>query len=91
MRTFGYCQQRTGAGSAGPRSVTVSVYAWTKSPASDTVAEPRALALLNGQPVVGFEVTRSKGASEIEVGATVQQALTELKAEHKRPRADRGF
>ena len=49
---------------------------------SDTVAEPRALALLNGQPVVGFEVTRSKGASEIEVGAAVQQALTELKAEH---------
>ena len=32
----------------------------------DTVAEPRAAALLNGKPVVGFEVARSKGAGEIE-------------------------
>ncbi len=48
----------------------------------DTVAEPRALALLNGVPVVGFEITRSRGASEVEVGAAVQKALTELKAEH---------
>ena len=48
----------------------------------DTVAEPRALALLNGVPVVGFEVTRSKGASEVEVGAAVQAALKELKQQH---------
>ncbi len=48
----------------------------------DTVAEPRALALLNGTPVVGFEITRSKGASEVEVGAAVQAALATLKAEH---------
>ena len=48
----------------------------------DTVAEPRALALLNGVPVVGFEVTRSKGASEVEVGAAVQDALKELKQQH---------
>ena len=44
----------------------------------DTVAESRAMALLNGKPVVGFEVTRSKGASEVEVGAGVQKALSEL-------------
>ncbi len=49
---------------------------------TDTVAEPRAVALLNGVPVVGFEVTRSKGASELEVGAGVQAALKELKAQH---------
>jgi multidrug efflux pump subunit AcrB len=48
----------------------------------DTVAEPRALALLNGVPVVGFEITRSKGASEVEVGAAVQVALAQLKSEH---------
>jgi multidrug efflux pump subunit AcrB len=48
----------------------------------DTVAEPRAAALLNGVPVVGFEITRSKGASEIEVGAAVKAALDELKAQH---------
>lgn len=39
----------------------------------DSVSEPRALALLNGKAVVGFEVTRSRGASEIEVGAGVQK------------------
>ncbi|MEO5695820.1 MAG: efflux RND transporter permease subunit, partial [Burkholderiaceae bacterium] len=47
---------------------------------SDTIAEPRSAALLNGQPVVGFEVSRSKGESEVTVGAAVQQALVELKA-----------
>ena len=33
----------------------------------DTVAEPRSAALLNGKPVVGFEITRSRGAGEVEV------------------------
>jgi multidrug efflux pump subunit AcrB len=46
----------------------------------DSFAEPRAAALLNGKPVVGFEVTRSRGASEVEVGAGVQKALAELRA-----------
>jgi len=46
----------------------------------DTVAEPRAMALLNGKPVVGFEVTRSRGAGEVEVGAGVHKALTALRA-----------
>ncbi|MFM2434739.1 MAG: hypothetical protein RL063_718 [Pseudomonadota bacterium] len=45
----------------------------------DSVSEPRALALLNGKPVVGFEVTRSRGASEIEVGVGVQKVLAELR------------
>ena len=48
----------------------------------DTVAEPRALAMLNGVSVVGFEITRSKGASEVEVGAAVKVALEELKIQH---------
>ena len=60
------------------RSVRLDEVATVK----DTVAEPRALALLNGVPVVGFEITRSKGASEVEVGAAVHVALTELKAQH---------
>jgi multidrug efflux pump subunit AcrB len=46
---------------------------------TDTVAEPRAAALLNGKPVVGFEVSRSRGESEVAVGAAVHQALAELK------------
>jgi multidrug efflux pump subunit AcrB len=49
---------------------------------SDTVAEPRALALLNGKPVVGFEITRSKGASEVEVGAGVKKVLAEFRLSH---------
>ncbi|OYU45845.1 MAG: RND transporter, partial [Burkholderiales bacterium PBB4] len=48
----------------------------------DTVAEKRSFALLNGKPVVGFEITRSKGASEVEVGAAVQKALADLKLQH---------
>ncbi|MFT4195869.1 efflux RND transporter permease subunit [Ottowia sp.] len=48
----------------------------------DTAAEPRTAALLDGQPVVGFEVARSRGASEVEVGAGVRQALAELQAAH---------
>jgi multidrug efflux pump subunit AcrB len=35
--------------------------------------------LLNGKSVVGFEVTRSRGASEVEVGEGVQKALAELR------------
>jgi multidrug efflux pump subunit AcrB len=46
----------------------------------DTVAERRALASLNGQPVVGFEITRSRGASELEVGEGVRAALDELRS-----------
>ncbi len=48
----------------------------------DTVAEPRAAALLNGTAVVGFEVARSRGASEVEVGAAVRAALADLKVAH---------
>jgi multidrug efflux pump subunit AcrB len=48
----------------------------------DTIAEPRSAALLNGKPVVGFEITRSKGASEVEAGQGVRAALAELKKMH---------
>jgi multidrug efflux pump subunit AcrB len=49
---------------------------------SDTVAEQRSAALLNGKPVVGFEITRSKGAGEVEVADGVRAQLDKLKAEH---------
>ena len=49
---------------------------------SDTVAEPRSAALMNGQPVVGFEVSRSRGESEVVVGAAVVKALGDFKAQH---------
>jgi len=46
----------------------------------DSFAEPRSAAFLNGKPVVGFEVTRSRGASELDVGAGVRQTLKDLQA-----------
>ncbi|MDP3827437.1 MAG: efflux RND transporter permease subunit [Polaromonas sp.] len=49
---------------------------------TDTYADPRSAALLDGKPVVGFEVARSRGESEVTVGAAVQVALAELKAQH---------
>ncbi|MBL0943949.1 MAG: efflux RND transporter permease subunit [Hydrogenophaga sp.] len=46
----------------------------------DTVADPTAAAFLDGKPVVGFEVARSRGASEIEVGDGVRAKLKALQA-----------
>jgi len=48
----------------------------------DTIAEQRSAAYLNGKPVVGFEVSRSKGASEVEAGKGVRLALEEMKKSH---------
>jgi len=49
---------------------------------SDTVAERRSTALLDGQPVVGFEIVRSRGAGEVEVATGVRKQLEQLKAQH---------
>ncbi|MFZ4537860.1 efflux RND transporter permease subunit [Propionivibrio sp.] len=49
---------------------------------SDSVAEVRSAALLNGQPVVGFEITRSRGAGEVEVADNVKITLERLKADY---------
>jgi multidrug efflux pump subunit AcrB len=49
---------------------------------SDTVAEVRSAALLNGRPVVGFEVVRTLGAGEIEVAQAVRAELARLRAAH---------
>ncbi|MDZ4314558.1 MAG: efflux RND transporter permease subunit [Azonexus sp.] len=49
---------------------------------SDAVAEQRSAALLNGAPVVGFEITRSRGAGEVELATNVRATLEKLKAEH---------
>ena len=49
---------------------------------SDTVGEQRSAALLNGAPVVGFEITRSRGAGEVDVAEGVRAQLARLKSEH---------
>ena len=49
---------------------------------TDTVAEPRSLATQDGQQVVGFEVFRTKGASELDIARDARLAVTELQASH---------
>ena len=58
---------------------------------ADTVAEPRSAALLNGQAVVGFEVARSRGASEVEVGKAVRARLDELRAQYPQVQITEAF
>lgn len=48
----------------------------------DTVAEPRALAEQDGRRVVGFEIFRTRGASETEVAAGARAAVAQLQKEH---------
>jgi multidrug efflux pump subunit AcrB len=48
----------------------------------DTVAEPRAVAELDGRKVVGFEVFRTRGASELDVAAGARKAVAELQQAH---------
>ena len=48
----------------------------------DTVAERRSIALLNGEPVVGFEIVRSLGASEVTVMKGVRESLRQMQEKH---------
>ena len=47
---------------------------------TDTIAEPRSQATQDGQKVVGFEVFRTKGASELDVAKGARAAVAELQA-----------
>ncbi len=48
----------------------------------DTVAEVRSIALLDGKPVVAFEISRSRGSGEVEVADGVRARLDQIRAEH---------
>jgi multidrug efflux pump subunit AcrB len=48
----------------------------------DGVADPRSAARLDGRPVVGFEVTRARGAGDLEVAEGVREAVKALQATH---------
>ncbi len=58
---------------------------------SNTVAEQRSGALLNGRPVVGFEITRTRGAGEVDVAAGVRAEIARLRAEQPDIRFDEAF
>ncbi|WP_300319806.1 efflux RND transporter permease subunit, partial [Accumulibacter sp.] len=64
---------------AGGRSVRLGDVAQVR----DGVAERSSITLLDGQPVVSFEVTRIKGASEVAVANAVRKAV--LKLQEKNP------
>ena len=51
---------------------------------TDGHAERRQLALIDGQPVVSFGISRTVGSSEIDVGEGVEAAIRQLEAEHPR-------
>ncbi|MFZ6842995.1 efflux RND transporter permease subunit [Undibacterium sp. RuTC16W] len=57
----------------------------------DSVAERRSIALLDGKSVVGFEVTRSRGASEITVAKGVREALDKLLLSHPDLKLDEAY
>lgn len=48
----------------------------------DGIAEQRTIALLGGQPVVGFELVRSRGASEVSVMNAARAQLERIKQAH---------
>ena len=48
----------------------------------DTHAKPTQTALLDGQPVVSFQVFRARGAGDVAVAAEVRQAVAALAAQH---------
>ncbi|GAB2880369.1 efflux RND transporter permease subunit [Uliginosibacterium flavum] len=58
---------------------------------ADTTAERRSAAFLNGKPVVGFEIVRSRGASEVDVMSGVRAELDKVKAKHPDIQVDEAF
>jgi multidrug efflux pump subunit AcrB len=58
---------------------------------SDGIAERRSAALHDGRPVVGFEIVRSLGAGDVEVGEGVARALATLKQAHPEIGIERVF
>jgi multidrug efflux pump subunit AcrB len=49
---------------------------------TDTIADRRTFARLNGEPVVAFGIKRAKGESDVVVGEAVQKKIDELKQKY---------
>lgn len=58
---------------------------------SDGFAEPNAITLLDGKPVVGIEISRSRGAGEIAVAEAVRKAMAKLATSQPRVRIQEAF
>jgi multidrug efflux pump subunit AcrB len=49
---------------------------------ADTYAEPSTATLLNGQPVIGFQITRTKGAGEVSTAEAARVAVEKIKQQY---------
>ena len=49
---------------------------------NDGIAERATYALLDGKPVIGFQVTRTKGSSEVAVAATTRATVAQLQKDY---------
>jgi hydrophobe/amphiphile efflux-1 (HAE1) family protein len=49
---------------------------------TDTIAEPRTFARVDGEPVVGFSILRAKGASDVTVADLVEKRIKAITAEN---------
>jgi multidrug efflux pump subunit AcrB len=58
---------------------------------SDGIGERTAITLLDGKPVVGFDITRSKGVSELTVAQAVRKAIGELTQKEKHVKIEEAF
>ena len=58
---------------------------------TDGAADPRSVAKLDGETVVAFNITRSRGASEVEVTKKVDEALAQLSAEMNNIRVEKVY
>lgn len=54
----------------------------------DGAAELSQQSLFNGKPAVGFEISRTRGASEVDVARDIRLALEQVRAEHPRIRIE---
>jgi len=59
-----------------------SVRLGTLATIRDQAAERTQLALFDGKPVIGFEIVRTRGSSELKVADTVRARVAELQKEH---------
>ncbi len=57
----------------------------------DTAAERSTYALLDGKPVIGFQVTRTKGASEVAVAAAARATIEQLKTAYPQVTFEEAF
>ncbi|QTP57802.1 efflux RND transporter permease subunit [Billgrantia antri] len=58
---------------------------------TDSVAERRSAAFLDGVPVVGFEMTRARGYGEVDVAEGVQAALAALQVQNPHVEIQQAF